>query len=192
MTISFVLGNGTSRAGVNLNTLRLNGKIYGCNALYREFDPDYLISVDQKMVLEIQESNYQKTHSVWTNVGKEVIYDDGFNYFDPPLKWSSGSCALHLASSHNPSKIFILGFDFLGNKGKFNNVYSDTRNYKSSKEMETYYGNWLKQVRHVITTNPSITYYRVISDENPYIPEWDLINLHHIVYNEFYKLIENN
>mgnify|MGYP003348041320 FL=1 len=40
MAIAFVIGNGVSRLGVPLATLNTYGKIYGCNALYREFEPD--------------------------------------------------------------------------------------------------------------------------------------------------------
>ena len=33
----FCLGNGESRKDVNLSALKAHGKIYGCNALYRDF-----------------------------------------------------------------------------------------------------------------------------------------------------------
>ena len=36
----FCIGNGESRRGVNLDLLRPYGKIYGCNALYRDYKPD--------------------------------------------------------------------------------------------------------------------------------------------------------
>ena len=50
MSIAFVLGNGKSRLQLDLIKLKPFGKIFGCNALYREFAPDYLISVDQPML----------------------------------------------------------------------------------------------------------------------------------------------
>ena len=46
----FVLGNGESRYGYNLEQFRQWGKIYGCNALYRDFQPDGLISTDWAMM----------------------------------------------------------------------------------------------------------------------------------------------
>ena len=39
----FCIGNGTSRQNFSLESLRDKGKIYGCNALYRDFKPDVLI-----------------------------------------------------------------------------------------------------------------------------------------------------
>ena len=62
-----MLGNGTSRKSIDLNQLKENGTIYGCNALYREFAPDFLVAVDTKMVLEINQSGYQHKIQVWTN-----------------------------------------------------------------------------------------------------------------------------
>ncbi len=65
---AFVLGNGTSRKDINLHQIKEFGKVYGCNALYREFDPDYLICVDVKMILELDRKNHLTTHSnVWKN-----------------------------------------------------------------------------------------------------------------------------
>ena len=42
----FCIGNGESRKDFDLETLRPHGKIYGCNALYRDFTPDVIIAVD--------------------------------------------------------------------------------------------------------------------------------------------------
>jgi hypothetical protein len=47
----FCIGNGESRKGFDLEKLRPHGKIYGCNALYRDFTPDHLSAVD--MVIQV-------------------------------------------------------------------------------------------------------------------------------------------
>jgi hypothetical protein len=49
----FCIGNGESRKGFNLETLRPHGKIYGCNAIYRDFMPDVLTGVDHGIMHEI-------------------------------------------------------------------------------------------------------------------------------------------
>lgn len=166
----FVLGNGRSRIGIDAEKLKEFGKIYACNALYREFDPDYLIAVDVKMVLEITRKKYQLTHkNVWTNTNKAYKDIQGLNYFKPSKGWSSGPTALHLATTHSPEKVFILGFDYTGHgegKKRVNNIYSDTPNYKKSTDGATYYGNWLKQTTTIIRENPHIQFYRVILPDN--------------------------
>lgn len=49
----FCIGNGESRKGFDLEQLRSYGKIYGCNALYRDFTPDALICVDHGIMHEV-------------------------------------------------------------------------------------------------------------------------------------------
>jgi hypothetical protein len=187
---SFVIGNGKSRLQVDLESLRRFGKIYGCNALYREFIPDYLVAVDYKMLTEIAESGFQQTCEVWTNYGPAVKNKLGFKLFYPSLGWSSGPSALHLASQHAPTEIYILGFDYVGNAGLVNNVYSDTENYKKSTDKATYHGNWEKQTITVIKSNPHIQYYRVVGDYH-YKLNNDSLNYSEIRMEEFISLLEN-
>ena len=33
---TFLIGNGNSRLGLDLSILKPHGKVYGCNAIYRE------------------------------------------------------------------------------------------------------------------------------------------------------------
>ena len=42
----FVLGNGESRKDIDVELLKTKGKVYGCNAIYREHKIDGLIAVD--------------------------------------------------------------------------------------------------------------------------------------------------
>lgn len=187
----FVLGNGMSRKGINPLELQVYGKIYGCNALYREFDPDYLVAVDVKMILEITKTGYQNDHNVWTNPNKAFSKLRNLNYFRPSKGWSSGPTALWLASQHQYEKVFILGFDYKGlDDGKrFNNVYADTHNYKKSTEGATFFGNWLRQTTTILRENPHKRYYRVITPDN-YIPDElnKFSNLTHIFVEDFKKM----
>ena len=168
----FVLGNGVSRQNLDPKLLKQYGTVYGCNALYREFAPDYLIAVDVKMILEISKTGYQNQHAVWTNPNKSFAKISNLNFFQPSKGWSSGPTALHLACIHKLETIFILGFDYKGLEDgkKVNNIYANTKNYKKSSDGATYYGNWLKQTKKIIHDNPSIQFTRVITADN-YCPE---------------------
>lgn len=184
--IAFVLGNGQSRLNINHRKLKDKGTIYGCNALYREFEPDHLIAVDVKMVNEIIASGYHHTHSVWTNPNRGINATTGINYFSPHKGWSSGPTALHFASTQGHKTIYILGFDYQGNNGLFNNVYADTFNYKKSTDSSTFFGNWLGQTEKTVHEFPSITYYRVI-EKGYFVPDklQGVRNLQHITFEEF-------
>jgi len=167
-SIAFVLGNGVSRKSILPEDLQKHGRVYGCNALYRTFSPDYLIAVDVKMILEISRSGYQNTNQVWTNHNKAYSEIKNINYFQPSKGWSSGPTALWLAAEHEYEDIYILGFDFQGldNGSKFNNLYADTKNYKKSNEAATFYGNWLRQTKQVIRDNKKTNFHRVIAPDN--------------------------
>lgn len=54
----FILGNGQSRKNIHLEGLKHLGKVYGCNALYRDFTPDALVCVDGGMQHEVYTSGY--------------------------------------------------------------------------------------------------------------------------------------
>lgn len=78
MSKVFLIGNGESRKDFDLEKLRSHGKIYGCNALYRDFKPDALVSVDHGIMHEIYHSGYAKDNVCyfrdWTPV-PQMHYD---------------------------------------------------------------------------------------------------------------------
>lgn len=182
--IAFVLGNGISRSVADPTKLLERGTVYGCNAQYREFNPNHLVCVDVKMVNEVIAAGYHKANEVWTNPNKGVTTKDRVNFFSPHKGWSSGPTALWLAATHGYQEIYILGFDFQGIGGKFNNIYADTFNYKKSSDAATYHGNWLSQTEKVIREFRDIRFYRV-TEPGAFIPDKlgpMLPNLSHINY----------
>jgi hypothetical protein len=190
---AFVLGNGTSRATIDPADLWPYGKTYGCNALYRSFAPDFLVAVDVKMILEINKSKYQHTHSVWTNPNKSYSHIKHLNFFSPSKGWSSGPTALWLASQHGYETIYILGFDYKGLKDNtsFNNIYASTMNYKKSTDGPTFYGNWMRQTRSVIQENKDINYVRIIASDNYSPDELNTFdNYNEVLVEDFTKMFE--
>jgi hypothetical protein len=191
--IAFVLGNGRSRLEIDHTKLSALGTVYGCNAIYREFDPDHLVAVDVKMVNEIIASGYHNEHSVWTNPNKGVAVKTGIQFFNPHKGWSSGPTALWLAASTHHKTVYILGFDYQGLNGKFNNVYADTFNYKKSSDAATFHGNWLAQTEKVIKEYKNAQFIRVI-ESGAYIPDSlnKISNLRHQTINEFRNMLEGD
>lgn len=192
---AFVLGNGTSRKAINPQQLKQFGKIYGCNALYRSFEPDYLVAVDTKMIIEITDAGYHLKNEVWTNPNKLSKRMEKLNLFNPSKGWSSGPTALHLASTHMYNRIYILGFDYIGlgeNQEKVNNMYAGTPNYKREQDRATYYGNWMRQTSICVQTHPKTKYIRIVEDNESFIPEQlkNIGNLTHITLEKFKEHFE--
>jgi hypothetical protein len=185
---AFVLGNGKSRLGVDAKKLLDLGTVYACNAVYREFNPHHLIAVDVKMINEIIDSGYHSKNQVWTNPNKTIKSTQHLNFFNPHRGWSSGPTALWLSASKGHPVIFILGFDYEGINGRVNNVYADTKNYRSSRDTATFYGNWLNQTHTVIKEYRNTEFIRVIP-AGGFIPDKlrSLPNLQHMTYEKFVK-----
>jgi len=87
--IVFCIGNGESRKDFDLEKLRPHGKIYGCNALYRDFTPDVLCAVDMGIMHEIYNSGYADNNQVvfrdWNKMPGEMyeqLLFAGKNYSD--------------------------------------------------------------------------------------------------------------
>ena len=168
--IAFVLGNGESRRGIDIDDLKKHGTVFACNGVYRTHRPDFLIAVDPKMILEIAESDYMLHNKVWSNFNaqynKHQKILDHCNWFKPSLGWSSGPTALRLACDQGFKDIYILGFDYQGHKDgnrfRFNNVFKDSRNYKKSKDEATFYGNWMNQTKRCLQDFKDVKFHRVI------------------------------
>ena len=130
---AFIIGNGESRKPVNLNFLREQGIIYGCNALYRDFYPDVLVSLDDAMTKEILDANYEgcHIHKDESKLGVFLVDQEG-NRITLNKGWSSGATAAFLAASCVEFEdIYLLGFDVY--KTRFvDNVYKGTLNYVSA------------------------------------------------------------
>jgi hypothetical protein len=188
---AFVLGNGVSRKGIDLHGLKKHGEIFGCNALYREFNPDVLVSTDPGISREIQDSGWPKRdgHIHWT---RRPFADSGSKKLDPVYSgMSSGPNALNLAcrSKQEHWKIYLLGFD-LGSVGDlFNNLYADSEHYKKSTEKATFGGNWFNQIMGIMNEHKNIDFYRVVTDASRNYDKISTIkNLKTITKTEFQSL----
>jgi len=58
---AFILGNGPDRPTHHKWLNNLEGDTYGCNALYRDWEPDFLVANDWAMMVEIINSTYSGT-----------------------------------------------------------------------------------------------------------------------------------
>ena len=169
-SIAFVLGNGESRKGIEINELKEKGTVFACNAVYRTHRPHFLIAVEPKMIFEIAETDYPLHNKVWSNFNAQYNKNpkilNHINWFKPSLGWSSGPTALRMACEHGFKEIYILGFDYQGHhdgkRFKLNNIFGDTRNYKKRNDEATFYGNWMNQTKRCLKDFPDTKFHRVI------------------------------
>ena len=120
----FLIGNGTSRENFDLERLRSKGTIIGCNALYRDFNPDLLIAIDAKMINEIKDSKYWEDNICIVPANRSVGIPNALSWRTERFN-TSGCFGLKLISQlMKPKHCYMLGMD-----GYPGNVYDETKNY---------------------------------------------------------------
>jgi hypothetical protein len=182
-----VIGNGVDRLKFDLNNLKKNQiQTYGCNALYRDFNPDFLVVTGPDVVEEIISSNYCDTHVVYSNIGKILDYPGKFHLIPQDPNWNAGAITAYLACFDGHAQVYLLGHDGNDTYGMSNNVYANTNGYNSvaTDSNDTF---WSLTMSHVFKTYPLVDFVLVNSSGRGYIPEsWQgFTNLRRIDFRQF-------
>jgi len=185
MAAAFVLGNGVSRQQIDLTQLKTLGNVYGCNAIYREFEPDVLVSTDTPISERIQQEGYSQTHVHYT---RKPLPDSGARRITQKyFGFSSGPVAVSQAAIDGATAVYLIGFD-LGptSIGRFNNCYADTEFYKKSSAVPTFTGNWVRQLRTIMKDFPQTSFFRIVGATTAEVRELLAIpNLAHVQMADF-------
>ena len=191
MSRAFVLGNGISRAGLDLPALQAWGCIYGCNALYRTFAPDVLVATDGPISACIMESGYARNNKFYT---RRPTADSGAHALPSQYRgYSSGPNAVGLACTDGNLSVYLLGFDMGPDSNqRFNNIYANTEFYKTSAHPPTFTGNWATQMSKIMSEHKLVRFFRVQGPTTAPISKFDNIsNLTHLDIDTFTNRINN-
>jgi hypothetical protein len=192
---AYCIGNGPSRKGFDLRKLKATGQTYGCNALYRDFIPDFIFSVDTNMSMKMVEDEVGlKTVHYAPALQANRKESKGMIHLIPNNpNWISGNVAFWTAGVHGHRNIYLIGYDFREyGKGELNNIYQNTDNYGERND-DNIFDGWLKQFRDMLKMRPYVNY--TVVHDNP--PEYlnylqtgtDLGNSKVISYTEFEKVL---
>ena len=107
----FIIGNGESRIGFDLERLRSYGKIYGCNLLWKEFTPDALVAIDERVMHPTYWSGYPIGNVCWFRDWRpmpgeayELLTDSSIISEDPDLDMTD----YLFTNSRNDSTEFVM------------------------------------------------------------------------------------
>jgi hypothetical protein len=168
-----VIGNGTSRLKFDLNHLQ-NKKVqtYGCNALYRDFETDFLIAVGNNIGNEITQSGYAADHVVYSTTDNIIKHPNTFHLIPQNPSWNAGAIATYLACFDGHATVYLLGHDGLDTPGYYNNVYKNTNAYTVDEDKLTD-RFWALSMGHVFKTYNLVDFVLVNETGRGYIPkEW--------------------
>jgi len=169
MNIACVIGNGPSRKTLSLETIGSKMTTYGCNALYRDYMPDYLISMDILMVCEVVDNKVHHKTKFYTQHCNKM---DELANSGEPINFckierethDSGNSALRLAMSNEHEIVYVIGFDYSSDPSSLPNVYTGTNNYQSSyiwpaaSMTDT---KWIQRLRKILKDHPNQKIIRV-------------------------------
>ena len=189
-----VIGNSAGRKEFNLNLLKTSSGLlgadtvqtYGCNALYRDFTPDFLIATGPEIVKEIATRPY---------VNENIVYSSAINLLGYPNKFylipydpyaDAGTTAAYIAAFDGHKKIYLLGFDEQVTPNDNFNIYANTNGYNSSDETidSTI---WLQNRRQLYDVYNDVDFVWVTQYGRSTVPEIhkDCLNFRQISYRDF-------
>ena len=148
----FCIGNGKSRTDYNLEKLRGHGKIYGCNAIYRDFLPDVICGVDHGIMHEIYHAGIAEKIPTyfrdWTRVPEahfEMMFWAGLNTMDrEKIKENYDN---HVENEKGDRKEFVLhGMNMAGQINiirRYENKPEAWRQFKKEIDHANIYVSWV-------------------------------------------------
>lgn len=166
MSIACVIGNGPSRKSLDLQKINESMMTYGCNALYRDFLPDYLISMDNYMVNDILANNIHHVCKLYTQHSNRF---DELAQLEPiyfvktyPKTYDSGNAAVELAASKHKT-VYMIGFDYNDGYSSMPNVYQHTQNYHGDvyHSADTTAMSWKQRLSKTLKTYTDTKFIRV-------------------------------
>lgn len=136
--VAIVIGNGINRLGFDLTRFNkpsglLGSKTvqtYGCNALYRDYSPTFLIAVGNNGIVDqIADKGYTNEHVVYSSAIHLLEFPGKFYLIPYDVYADAGTTAAYIAAFDEHKTIYLLGFDGQEPGNWNNNVYAGTSGY---------------------------------------------------------------
>ena len=164
---AFILGNAPSRSKIDITKLKEHGYTYGCNAIYRDFTPDFLVTVDVAIAGEIVESGYAKDHVVYGGYKSILTHGEDITLIPKHPAFSTGNTATHIASFDGHKEVNLIGFNPDPKQKTVDNIYNGTNCYKP-EGTTIMHELWVKQLQKIFEAYPNVNYYLVDMEHIPF------------------------
>jgi hypothetical protein len=191
-----IIGNGSHRADFDLNLIKNHKggllasgafQTYGCNALYRDYQPHFLVVTgDNRFIEEIANSGYCENNIVYANA-QDIVRHPGKFYLTPQdPAWNSGAIATYIACFDGHKQVYLLGFDNNDTDGYQYNIYAGTNGY-GIDNVDRSDAFWTLAMLEVFNTYSDVDFVLVTEWGNQYMPDpWKYqMNLRQISYRDF-------
>ncbi len=193
-----VIGNGISRKDFDLKLVfnhfggllkRYKLQVYGCNAIYRDYTPDFLIVTGDAdgIVKEIANSGFCDANVVYADAQHVKDFPGKFYMIPQDPAWNAGAMAAYLAAFDGHTTIYLLGFDGQDTDGYNYNVYAGTNGYQTAEHAQASPKFFELSMLEVFNTYPEVSFVRVMPSKYSTMPEsWKYVtNLQQVSYGDF-------
>jgi len=192
---ALIVGNGLSRKDIDLREVaRVNDNmtIFGCNAIYRDYAPDYnvpdyLVAIDEGIITEIECSTFPSSRVIIPS--EEECWEPREIWAEIPAfsstpRSNAGTNAILEAIKRGYTDLRLVGFDsFVYEKNiAESNIYEGTENY--STETKATFEESISRVRYIcwiVEKNRNVTFTFYLPENVPYI-SIDLPNVYYKTY----------
>lgn len=190
-----VIGNGITREKFDLNLLKkhkgglfasMRCQTYGCNALYRDFSPSFLIAHNPAIVQEVIESGYADENIVYSSAQQLVKYPGKLHLIPQNVNMNAGALATYMACFDQHKHVYLIGFDNQRDENINNNIYAGTENY-SDYYTKSIDGKWIKNMERIFGAYPDVDFVWVNNNPDYNFPDqwrWNK-NVRKITYARF-------
>lgn len=140
---------------------RKNFFTYGCNAIYRNYKPDFVSCVGEGIIKEIAESVHDKTGTVFYSNSKYLEkYPGQFSFLPQNPDFNAGAMSAYMAAFDGHKRVYMLGFDGIDSDHDNYNMFAGTDNYPPANypTKEEY---WVRSLNLVMQTYSDIEFIRV-------------------------------
>lgn len=189
--VAVVIGNGVSRLRNSLVHLarhkyqkpELRMQTYGCNALIRDFAPDFLVNTRECLVPEIAQYCGNSSTSVITTAKIIMENPRQFHMIPGNLNWNAGAVATFLACFDGHQRVYLLGMDNQ-TPGKNNNVYAGTSCYDLA-DAEVSSEKWERNMYDIFRAYQDVDFVRIKPGGTTPRSWQSCLNFRQISYREF-------
>lgn len=175
-----IIGNGLSRKNFNLQLLtgqvggeggvRSVGQSYGCNILYKDFSPTFLVVFQKTLCAEIANSGYCEDNIVYSNARHILSNPGAFHLYPHYYNAPTGVLAAHIAAADGHNTLYLLGFDWYkqGNE----NIYFEQHDlYNTIQEIEGQNKKFTDALVRLMNMYPDTEFVRVSTINNSLYPD---------------------
>lgn len=197
--IAHVIGNSKSRAKFDLHLLegqvggslgvRSVGQSYGCNLLYKDFNPTFLISTNKDICTDIAASGYGKDNIVYSNVKNILAHPGSFHLYPNMFTASIGTLALRLACADGHKQVFMVGMTCYAEED--DNIYIGKHDAYRNANLEGANSKLIQEACKIFLTYSDVEFYYVAKDIGLMPEEYNWIpNVKEISYMQYYNLAQ--